>query len=399
MISVDIAVVGAGGAGLSLVAHLDRLASSTGNRAPSVALVDPVRRSGDDRTWCFWDAGHSHVEESLFRQWNSVEIRDRDGVPRVLDLSPMRYVMVRSRDFYAAADAAAARLGAVRIVGAVADIRDGEDAAQVLTDGGGVSARWVFDSRPTAPARPARTAWLQHFRGWSLAFDEDVVDPDLAVLMDFSPPQPERGVAFGYVLPVDARRALVEFTVFSRSRFTSAQYDEALAEYVANRFGQRAADGAQAEAVEDGAIPMTDAVHARKVGRRVFRIGTAGGATRPSTGYTFAAMQRQAAAIAGSVLEGRDPEPPAPYPPRHRWMDAVMLRALDGGHVSGADLFVRLFDRNPPQRVLRFLDGATSPAEDLALMSSAPMLAMSRASVQDAGTRLARRLRRSAQRS
>jgi len=43
---------------------------------------------------------------------------------------------------------------------------------------------------------------------------------------------------------------------------------------------------------------MTDAVLAARGGPRTVRIGTAGGATRPSTGYTFSAMQRQAADIA-----------------------------------------------------------------------------------------------------
>src|SRR3712207_7859322 len=98
----------------------------------------------------------------------------------------------------------------------------------------------------------------------------------------------------------------------------------------------RSAGGNEIAEVEDGAIPMADAVLARRVGRRVFRLGTAGGATRASTGYTFAAMQRQAAAVARALGEGREPLPPAPYPRRHRWMDAVLLRALDRGHAEGA---------------------------------------------------------------
>jgi lycopene beta-cyclase len=102
-------------------------------------------------------------------------------------------------------------------------------------------------------------------------------------------------------------------------------------------------------------------------------------------------MQRQADVVARALLDGCDPEPPAPYPGRHRWMDAVLLRALDRGHVEGADLFVRLFDRNPPERVLRFLDGRTGPAEDLALMATSPAPAMARAT---AGNLLARTARR-----
>ncbi|MER6594449.1 lycopene cyclase family protein, partial [Micromonospora purpureochromogenes] len=87
------------------------------------------------------------------------------------------------------------------------------------------------------------------------------------------------------------------------------------------------------------------------------------------------------------------PVPRPAYPRRHRWMDAVALRALDRRAVGGPEFFDRLFDRNPAQRVLRFLDGATTPAEDLAVMRSSPLLPMTSAVVGDAVGRLRARLR------
>jgi lycopene beta-cyclase len=383
-VQVDLAVVGAGGAGLSLLLHLDRLLGS--GTPPSVVLIDPVHRRADDRTWCFWDDGHSDLEDAVHRSWSQATLVDAVGRSRELDLAPLRYVMVRSSQFYALADDAAARLGAVRIPAVADEVQDG------LVRAGGVTvrARWIFDSRPTAPARPANTALLQHFRGWTVRLTRDVFDPDRPVLMDFSVPQPPRGVAFGYVLPSSPRKALVEYTEFSPARLPDAEYDRALHGYLHRRFGAAPTDYI-IDHVEDGAIPMTDAVHARRAGRATFRLGTAGGATRGSTGYTFAAMQRQAAAVAEAVLADREPLPPRPYPSRHRWMDAVMLRALDRGLVGGPELFVRLFDRNPADRVLRFLDGASSPREDLALMTTAPVGPMMRAGVGDARARWRRR--------
>jgi lycopene beta-cyclase len=378
-LDVDVALVGAGGAGLSVVVALDRLARERpGVAVPTLALVDPVVRAGTDRTWCFWDGGRSGVEEAVHRHWRRAVVVGPDGARRVLDLDPLRYVMVRSADFYALADAAAHRLGVVRVTA---------DYAEVSA---GVRARWVLDSRPAAPARRPNTAWLQHFRGWIVSTDADTFDPDVPVLMDFSTPQPAAGVTFGYVLPLDPRRALVEFTVFSRSRWPSPAYDQALRAYLLRRFGS-AGRTARVEHVEDGAIPMTDGVHASRVSRHAFRIGTAGGATRPSTGYTFAAMQRQAEGIAAALLDGRPPVPPRPYPLRHRWMDGVLLRALDRGHVSGAALLTELFARNRPADVLRFLDGGTSLVEDLALMRTTPVLPMARAAAEDAAARARRR--------
>ena len=48
-------------------------------------------------------------------------------------------------------------------------------------------------------------------------------------------------------------------------------------------------------------------------------------------------------------------------------MEALLLRALDGGLLDGAAFFAQLFDRQPTERVLRFLDGSTSLREDLAV--------------------------------
>lgn len=402
-VQVDVAIVGAGGAGLSLVTALDRLLSRGsggpgGSGAPTVppltvALVDPVHRRANDRTWCFWDDGPGDVEEAVHRAWNRVAVVGTDGRQRVLDLGGLRYVMVRSADFYAMADDAAARIGAVRVPSPVDAVEDGDEYATVHADGLQVRARWVFDSRPAAPVLRGNTTLLQHFRGWTVRFGHDALDPDLPTLMDFSVPQPDRAVAFCYVLPSDWRRGLVEYTQFSRSVLPSPEYDAHLQAYLLDRWGTGGASGTFAvEDVEDGVIPMTDAVFARRAGRRVMRLGTAGGATRPSTGYTFAAMQRQASSVAAALLAGRDPVPPAPHSGRHRWMDAVLLRAIDSGAVRGADLFTRLFDRNPADRVLRFLDGGTGVSSDVALMRTAPVAAMTGATFADATARARRRL-------
>jgi lycopene beta-cyclase len=388
-VEVELAVVGAGGAGLSLLTQLDRLLAERGGEVPTVALIDPVHRRGNDRTWCFWDGGRSDVEVAVHRTWSRVELVDALGRSRVLDLGPLRYVMVRSADFYALADDAAARLAAVRIPAAVEQVSGGV----VLAGGLRVQARWIFDSRPAPPVRRANTALLQHFRGWTVRFAADVFDPDLAVLMDFSVPQPGHGVAFGYVLPSSPRKALVEYTEFSGHRLPDADYDTALHGYLHRRFGASPRDYV-IDHVEDGAIPMTDAVHGRRSGPASFRIGTAGGATRGSTGYTFSAMQRQAATIAAAVLDGVEPIPPPAYPPRHRWMDAVMLRALERDLVAGPELLVSLFDGNPAERVLRFLDGLTSRREELAILAAAPTVPMLRATVGDARARLRRRRER-----
>ncbi|MDI6099478.1 lycopene cyclase family protein [Actinoplanes sp. NEAU-A12] len=385
-VDVDLALVGGGGAASLVLAALGR-ENLSGVR---VAIVDPVHKRGQDRTWAFWGTPGTALDPLLSASWNAVDVVT-PAARRTLPLSPLRYAMLRSGPLYDLAGDAEKRLDAIRIAAPAGALTDDGDRVVVSHPDGTplVRAAWVLDSRPRRPARPGRTNWLQHFRGWWLESGRPVFDPGRAVLMDFRTPQPPRGVSFGYVLPVSDRFALVEYTEFSPAVLSGDAYDAALRGYAA-LLGLDLATLTVRE-VENGVIPMTDGVFETRPSPRVVRLGTAGGATRASTGFTFTAMVRQAGRIAGEVAAGRPPLPGPPYPARHRWMDAVQLRALDRGLVDGVAFFDRLFDRNPAQRVLRFLDGTTSLAEDLTLMASSPLLPMARAAGGDALARLRRK--------
>ena len=365
----EVVVVGAGAAGLALACLLGEQGTA------DVVLVDapPGPARAPERTWCSWQTGPTGWEDAVTARWDRVQVHDHRGTARTYALAPFDYTMIRSRDYERVAAERLARTGVQRVEATVGTVHpDG------VVAGADVAGRWVFDTRPVPPARPGRVALLQHFRGWFVRTPQDRFDPQVAGLMDFRPPQPPGGVAFGYVLPTSRREALVEYTEFSRSVLTAGQYESALHEWT----------GAHLELgpfevldVEQGAIPMTDAPFPRRVGERVFRLGAAGGATRPSTGYTFSAAQRQARAVAAALRDGRDPCPPPAYSARHLRMDALLLRALDGGFLRGADFLSELFANQPTERVLRFLDGSTSLREDLAVMASAPKAAMLRAAL------------------
>ncbi|MFY1576654.1 lycopene cyclase family protein [Verrucosispora sp. WMMD703] len=386
-VDVDLALVGGGGAASLVLAALARHRV----RDVRIAVVDPVHRRGQDRTWAFWGRPGNDLDELLSASWSRVEVVTPD-TQHALDLTPLRYAMLRSGPIYERAAAAERRLGVTRIVAAAGSVDDDGERVLVRTAEGRplLRAGWLLDSRPRPPHRPGRTNWLQHFRGWWLRADRPVFDPARAVLMDFRTPQPARGVSFGYVLPVDSRYALVEYTEFSPHLLTGAAYDAALAGY-RDLLGLDPARLTVAE-VENGVIPMTDGPFVVRPTPRVVRLGTAGGATRPSTGFTFSAMHRQAEQVARAVAAGRPPVPASAYPDRHRWMDAVALRALNGGLVDGPEFFGRLFERNPASRVLRFLDGDTTVAEDLAVMRSTRLRPMVTATVADAVGRLRDRL-------
>lgn len=378
MADYDVVIIGAGAAGLTL-AH--RIGQINDRRDPPLrtAVLEPPPgpHTPPPRTWCFWESGPGPWDHLLAASWEDLSVIGPDGGEHRSPAGPYAYKMLRSTDVDAHVRASAGE-GVEFLPLYVRDTEDGPARATVrtLTPEGEdlrLTARWVFDSRPPGPPSGGRTRLLQHFRGWFVRMPDDAFDPAAAVLMDLRPPQPENGVAFGYVLPLSRRTALVEYTEFGRAALTTAEYERALTDYC-ERSGLH---GFEVTASEQGAIPMTDARLPTRVGRRLFRVGTAGGATRPSTGYTFSGTARQTAAIARALERGRVPVPPVPHRPRHLAMDAVMLRALDSGRVSGADFFTRLFAANRLGDVLAFLDGDSRPGREFVMGLTTPVAAMS----------------------
>lgn len=398
-IEADLVLVGGGGAAMCVLQQLAlaRMAPAGRRQAQRsrlrVVVVDPVDRlatTPDDRTWSFWTRRRRGERDHPYadRTWPSLLVA---GPERVVDveLGPTHgYHMVRSSTFYAlVGDLVRDRRSglSVRHVAASTDTVLEEGAGVTVRAGGTtVRAPWALSSAPlpgeTLP-RP-RTALWQHFHGAVVRTERRTFDPDQAVLMDLRVPQPRQGVGFGYLLPVSDREALVEYTVLAPGPADAGRLRAGLDDYLA----AVGAAGATEVRSEQGSIPMTDARHRRRnrVGGRVFRIGTVGGATRPSTGYTFAAMQRQAAGIAEALLHRTVPVPPRPYPRRHLMADSLLLRGLASGEIDGTRFFPLLFERNPPARVLDFLDGLSTPVQDLALVASVPPLPMLR-SVFSAG--------------
>ncbi|MCT2594813.1 lycopene cyclase [Streptomyces sp. N2-109] len=358
----DVVIVGGGASGLSLAHRL----TATGSTTVTLVEVPDGPRRVPERTWCYWDQGTGDFDAAISASWPLLRVHGTDGAATTADPAPLRYRMLRSTAFERLVHSRLDRSPGARVLRATAEtVRSTAGGAEVRCTAADartltLRARRVFDSRPLRALPPARTQLLQHFRGWFVHTDADRFDTAIADLMDFRVPQPRHGLAFGYVLPLAPDRALVEYTEFSRAPLTTTAYEAALAHYSRHilKLGAFTVDGA-----EQGVIPMTDARFARRTGPAVFRIGTAGGATRPATGYTFAAVQRQTQAIAAALRDGRTTVP-RPHGRRALAMDAVLLRALDTGRIDGPDFFTGLFRRVPPERLLRFLDGGTSLREE-----------------------------------
>ncbi len=354
-----------GCAGLSLAIHLARSGQFSDKR---ILLVDREEKNRNDRTWCFWETGAGPFEDIVFQSWEKAWVRD-EAWERCLELVPYRYKMIRGIDFYNyCLEQFQAHSNITLLQANVDGVVDDGETATVHTSAGPFTATVVFNSilfeKPVLKKK--QHFLLQHFRGWVIETEDPRFDPAIATLMDFRVSQ-HAGTTFVYVMPFTERKALVEYTLFTAARLQPEEYEKGLRDYIHQQIGTAAFTVLDEE---DGVIPMTD-YRFPKGTPRVVQIGTAGGQTKASSGYTFRFIQKHSAAIVGQLLAGKTPLLSSAAG-RFHFYDRVLLDILGRNTFPGHRIFSTLFKKNEPQRVLRFLDNESSLGEELKLISSLP---------------------------
>lgn len=381
----DFIIAGGGLAGLSLACHL----AHSPLRGRRVLVVEREGRTRADRTWCYWSRAPGLFDRVATRTWRQLRV-SAPGYDAVVELGSYAYHMLRGLDFYEFAQHTLARTPHMTwLRGEVQAIESSATGARVTVDGRDFHGRWVFDSRPPAPAA---APLHMRFRGWEVAAPGPAFDPGVATFLDFRTAHRE-DVRFFYVLPLDARRALVEYTAFTRARLGRAEAEAALREYLARAWGVRDYDVTREEA---GSLPLLAEAPARQLGPRVMAIGVRGGRLKPTTGFAFERIQADSAAIVRSLLaNGRPWDGPA-TPARFGYYDRLMLGVMAGHGAEIAAIFGALFRRNPAERVLAFLDEQTAPLQEAALIATLPprrFLEQVAATLRPARPRLTRRPR------
>ena len=366
----DYIIAGTGAAGLSLAYHLQQ---SSALRQKKLLLIDKAPKQGNDRTWCFWAQPEFPFAEILAKQWRYLDFHGV-GFAQKFDIDPYRYCLLRSADFYQYIQEALLKNPSVEFVyGEIEDLQSHADKASVRVNEQSYEAAWAFSSLP-APRTPKDGHFYlkQHFKGYWLEVPQDTFEMDSAGFMDFRIPQVAHEARFMYVLPLSARKALVEFTIFSEQLLPQAeQYDAQLQAYIKDFL--KIKDYHIGEE-EFGIIPMDSEPYPAQIGSRILNIGIAGGAAKPSSGYAFLRMQKQAKALVAQLEKrGR----PTPYKPlaQYQLYDNTLLNVMATEKYPASKAFTRLFERHPIHRIFRFLDEESSFwKDDLKIMWEMPHL-------------------------
>lgn len=365
----DFIIAGCGAAGLSLAYYLSQ---SSLLQKKSVLLLDKDLKTSNDRTWGFWTREPTPYEEIVSYQFDQAEFLSA-GFSAVIPLTPYQYQVIEGIRFY---DFVRERLRSFPNFRfrqeEIVRLESGAEEALVHTKADSYRAAWVFnscflDSKLKEAARKDLVL-RQHFKGWVIKTPAPAFNPEQIRLFDFRTPQ-EGNMRFFYLIPQAPDQALVEYTLFSAQLLEPQAYEQALRRYIKEVLEL---NEYTIEEEEWGVIPMTTFPFPARQGKRIVHIGSVGGASKPSTGYTFMRIQQQCSQITGLLEESKMPYPEASGKRRFSLYDAMLLNimAREGGRSE--EIFQMLFRNNPIQRILKFLDEESHIGEELLIMNSVP---------------------------
>lgn len=366
----DIIIAGAGASGLSLLWYL---LESVELRDKQILLLDLSLKPTDDKTWCFWEDADLPEKKLVRRSWSTLEVRAFDNIYSET-LNRFRYRCMRSLDYTRTILEMARNHDSVTCIeSAINGFDSGDDYGIVHTNSGSFTADWVFQSvlKPKNFAQqPVDVSLRQHFMGWEIETRQPVFDPDKVMLMDFDTSQ-KNGVTFFYILPFSTTNALVEYTFFTEDILSEKEYAAGIRSYLKNRYEL----GDQSYSItrtEFGAIPMEDRRYPAWFNDRVMNIGTVGGLTKPSTGYTFTRIHRHSKVIAEALEQGKAPPVSNRSSYRFRVYDMMLLYLLAEEPAVCKQIFHDMFKNNSFETILRFLEENTHPGQELSIFASLP---------------------------
>ena len=366
----DYVIAGSGCAGLSL---LYRLLIDPVLQSKKILVIDRIQKNTNDRTWCFWEEGKGLFESLVIHEWKSLIFKNEDFT-RQFDLEKYRYKMIQGKDFYEFVLSYAANFENVtfkneNIKGITSDAIE----ATVETEKNRYKSEYLFNSTSLFnPKITVENSLLQHFTGWVIKTKEATFDSKVGTLMDFTLDQ-KHGATFMYVLPTSSTEALVEYTLFSKSVLPKEEYKTALTHYIKNNLQ---ISDYEITHTEFGIIPMSLAKFERKSDafNRIINIGTAGGYTKASSGYTFQFVQKNTAQIVKNLLQQKNPNPEKSFDDkRYEWYDRVLLEVILSGKMEGKEIFSMMFSKRLPEDILKFLGNESSILDDLKIVTALPI--------------------------
>jgi lycopene beta-cyclase len=356
------------GSGLSALMTVYEIILSGKFEDKTILLIDENAKKTNDRTWCFWDEKNL-FEQVVSKKWDTALFADKN-FKRELILEPYQYKMVKGLDFYTLVFDELSKHSNIHFVNQkVIDFQELGNHCVVKTDTESFTCNQIFNSIffPEPIKNQAKYPFLhQHFIGWFIKSKEAVFDPDCATFMDFSVEQ-KGNTRFMYVLPTTKNEALIEYTLFSKDLLPKEEYETEIKNYI-EKLG---ITNYELLEKEQGNIPMTSYEFWKQNTKNIINIGSAGGWTKASTGYTFKNTTKKSKSLMQFLQTETD------FRKFHKkdkfWFyDLLFLDVLNRRNDLGSEIFSALFRKGDPTLIFKFLDEETSLWGDLQMIWTCP---------------------------
>ena len=341
----DYIIIGAGCAGLSLAYELD-LQKKLDNK--TLAIIEPREEYKKDKTWSFWKVTDHNFDDCVRKSWKNFSV----NIPKktnYLECVSYPYQSIDSGLFYKKINS---KLKENRNIFFFKDLYE-------------INSKNSFIFNSVLPIKKDHHNLWQHFCGIEVETQHNFFDDEIFNLMDFDCEQRE-SVHFFYTLPYSKTKALVETTWLSKMSSTSQMdYDNQLKDYIEKHLNLK---NYKITYKEIGAIPLFYPSY--ELEKNKINIGTAGGMTRLSTGYTFLNIQEHSKYISENI-ENISKTKKFEISKKYQLLDDIFLRVLDKNPEMMPDIFFKMF-KSSPKTVIKFLSNKSNFLEDLSIIFKMP---------------------------
>ena len=341
----DYVIVGGGCAGLSLAYELEihgKLKEKT------LAIIEPRKEYKRDKTWSFWKAVPHNFEDCIKKSWQNFSI-NIPGETNHLNCTNYPYQCIDSGLFYKKVND---KLKTNNNIVFFKDLKEID-----------TKNSFIFNSVASIK-KDYRKLW-QHFCGVEIETQNNFFDDEIFNLMDFECEQRE-SIHFFYTLPYSKNKALIETTWLSKMSDNSLKdYDNQIKNYIEKRLNLK---NYKITYKEVGAIPLFYPLYKKE--KNKINIGTAGGMTRLSTGYTFLNIQEHSKYIRENI-ESIPNIKKYEIAKKYQFLDNIFLRVLEKHPEKMSDIFFNMFKASP-KTVIKFLSNKSNFFEDLSIIFKMP---------------------------
>jgi len=314
----------------------------------TLAIIEPRLEYKKDKTWSFWKVSPHNFEDCIKKNWKNFSI-NIPAKTKHLECNNYPYQSIDSGLFYN------------KIINKLKEnknINFFKDVKEISLENS-----FIFNSVPSLKTDD-NSLW-QHFCGVEIETKKKNFDEEIINLMDFDCEQ-RNSVHFFYTLPYSKNKALIETTWLSKMIDDSEKnYDSQIKSYIENHLNLKDYDITYKE---EGFIPLF--YPSNYTEKNKINIGTAGGMTRLSTGYTFLNIQEHSRYIRKNI-ENINKMKIFEINKKYQFLDKIFLRVIEKHPEKMPSIFYNMFGAST-NAVIKFLSNKSNFLEDLFIILKMP---------------------------